>query len=139
MTMIRTYSELSKLKTFEDRFEYLKLTGIVGKETFGYDRYINQILYNSIEWKRLRKKVILRDKGCNLGVEGYDLYGKIIVHHMNPITVDDIVNHSKYVFDPEFLISTNDTTHNSIHYGTDEKPDVTPIERTLNDTCPWKK
>ena len=139
MTMIRTYSELSKLKTFEERFEYLKLTGIVGKETFGYDRYINQILYNSIEWKRLRKKVILRDKGCNLGVEGYDLYGKIIVHHMNPITVDDIVNHSKYVFDPEFLISTNDTTHNSIHYGTDEKPDVIPIERTLNDTCPWKK
>ena len=139
MTMIRTYSELSKLKTFEERFEYLKLTGTVGKETFGYDRYINQILYNSIEWKRLRKKVILRDKGCNLGAEGYDLYGKIIVHHMNPITVDDIVNHSKYVFDPEFLISTNDTTHNSIHYGTDEKPDVTPIERTLNDTCPWKK
>ena len=139
MTMIRTYSELSKLKTFEERFEYLKLIGTVGKETFGYDRYINQILYNSIEWKRLRKKVILRDKGCNLGVEGYDLYGKIIVHHMNPITVDDIVNHSKYVFDPEFLISTNDTTHNSIHYGTDEKPDVTPIERTLNDTCPWKK
>ena len=83
MTMIRTYSELSKLKTFEERFEYLKLTGTVGKETFGYDRYINQILYNSIEWKRLRKKVILRDKGCNLGVEGYDLYGKIIVHHMN--------------------------------------------------------
>ena len=139
MTMIRTYSELSKLKTFEERFEYLKLTGTVGKEAFGYDRYINQILYNSIEWKRLRKKVILRDKGCNLGVEGYDLYGKIIVHHMNPITVDDIVNHSKYVFDPEFLISTNDTTHNSIHYGTDEKPNVTPIERKLNDTCPWKK
>lgn len=139
MKMIRTYSELVKLKTFEERFEYLKLTGVVGKETFGSDRWINQILYKSQEWKELRRFVILRDNGCNLGVEGYELYGTIIVHHMNPITIDDIVNRSKYVFDPEYLISTNDTTHNSIHYGNETKPEVTPIERTLNDTCPWKK
>ena len=128
-----------KLSTFEERFEYLKIGGKVGEETFGFDRYINQILYKTPEWESVRNVVILRDGGCDLGVEGYDIVGKVLVHHMNPITVDDIVNRLDYVLDPEYLISSSMMTHNAIHYGNENLLSQSPIERTKNDTCPWRK
>ena len=135
---IRTYSELIKLPTFEERFEYLKLGGAVGQETFGFDRYLNQMLYKTPEWISARNYVISRDNGCDLGVEGHDIYGKIMVHHMNPITVNDILNRLDYVLNPEFLISSSMLTHNAIHYGDEELLPQAPIERTKNDTCPWR-
>lgn len=138
-TTIRTYSELITLPTFEERFEYLKLSGRVGDETFGRDRYLNQLLYQrSDEWKASRREVILRDNGCDLGCEGYEIYGQIIVHHMNPITIDDVMNLDPKVFDPEFLISTMHRTHNAIHYGNADLLITAPIERRKNDTCPWR-
>lgn len=136
--MIRTYSELIKLDTFEARYRYLKIGGRVGEETFGYERYLNQILYRSQRWKSVRNKVIIRDCGCDLGVEGYDICGRILVHHMNPITVEDIERNLDIVFDPEFLISTTHNTHNAIHYGDESLLIFAPVVRTLNDTCPWK-
>lgn len=136
--MIRTYSELSKLKTFKDRYKYLRLDGVVGEETFGFDRYLNQSFYKFPEWKRVRDEVILRDNGCDLGMEGYDIYGKILIHHMNPITVEDIVNRSEYLLNPEYLISTTLNTHNAIHYGDVSLLNFGLVERTKNDTCPWK-
>lgn len=137
--MNRTYSELIKLKTFEERFDYLKLNGTVGKDTFGFDRYMNQLLYhNSKEWKAVRRKVIVRDNGCDLGVEGYDILGKILVHHLNPITIDDIKNRSPTIFDLNNLICVSHNTHNAIHYGDENLLVKAPIERKLNDTCPWK-
>ena len=140
MGRIRTYSELSKLKTFEERYEYLKLDGTVGEETFGFDRYLNQKFYqNDIEWKASRRKVIMRDLGCDLGIEGREIRGKIIVHHMNPITKYDLINRTKYLLDPEYLISTIDNTHNAIHYGDENLLMKGPVERTRNDTCPWRK
>lgn len=134
---IRTYSELSKLTSFIDRFNYLKLSGTVGEETFGFDRYLNQILYRSQRWKSVRNYVILRDNGCDLGVEGFEIPGRIIVHHMNPITLLDITTESEFLMDPEFLISTVHNTHNAIHYGDESLLVTTPIERRPNDTCPW--
>ena len=137
--MNRTYSELIKLKTFEERFDYLKLNGTVGKDTFGFDRYMNQLLYhNSKEWKAVRRKVIVRDNGCDLGMEGYDILGKILVHHLNPITIDDIKNRSPTIFDLNNLICVSHNTHNAIHYGDESLLVKAPIERKLNDTCPWK-
>ena len=136
---IRTYSELKKLKTFEERFEYLRIGGTVGEDTFGYDRYINQLLYQTPEWKEVRRKVIVRDGGYDLGIDGYEIVGKAMVHHMNPITVDDIVNRLDYVLDPEYLISCGFITHQAIHYGTDELLPKAPVERFKNDTCPWRK
>lgn len=137
--MIRTYSELITLPTFEERFEYLKLNGQVGSETFGFDRYLNQIFYGLPEWRSVRDYVIVRDSGNDLGVEGLEIRGIIVVHHMNPITVDDLINRRDYCLDPEFLISSADLTHRAIHYS-DAKLLVTkPIERTKNDTIPWKK
>lgn len=139
MNNIRTYSELITLPTFEERFNYLKLDGLVGQETFGYDRYLNQHLYQrNPRWKKARDKVIIRDDGCDLGVEGYEIYGKIIVHHMNPITMDDIINDRDWIYDPEFLICTVHNTHNAIHYGDEKLLMTAPIVRTKNDTCPWK-
>lgn len=135
---IRTYTELMKLKTFEERFEYLKLGGVVGEETFGFDRYINQMLYKKPEWISTRNLVIARDMGCDLGVEDYDIVGKVIVHHMNPITVYDIVNRLDYVLNPEYLISSSMMTHNAIHYGSEELLPKPPVVRTKNDTCPWR-
>lgn len=136
---IRSYSELSKLKTFEERYQYLRLNGMVGAETFGFDRYLNQMFYRSQRWKSVRDFVFVRDNGCDLGVEGRDIYGRYIIHHMNPITIEDIERESEFLLDPEFLISTIHNTHNAIHYG-DEKLLVTaPIERTKNDTCPWRR
>lgn len=136
---IRTYSELIQLPTFEERFEYLRLDGVVGAETFGLDRYINQIFYKSKEWKSIRDLVVIRDNGCDLGVEGYEIHGKIIIHHMNPISVEDILKHSEYLLNPEYLISTIHNTHNAIHYGDENLLVTGPIERSKNDTCPWRR
>ncbi len=137
--MLRTYSELSRLQTFRERFEYLRLDGIVGVETFGFDRYLNQVFYNSDEWKAVRKTVIIRDNGCDLGMDGYDIHGKIIVHHMNPFSIDDVLHRKEELLDPEFLISTVLNTHNAIHYGDESLLPSAPIVRTKNDTCPWRK
>lgn len=137
--IIRTYSELSKLKTFEERYKYLRLDGEVGAETFGFDRFMNQVFYKSREWKSVRDTVIIRDNGCDLGMEGYEIYGRILIHHMNVISKQDIENRSKYLLDPEYLICTTHGTHNAIHYGDDGLLIKTPIERNKNDMCPWKR
>ena len=136
---IRTYSELITIPTFEERFEYLKLNGSVGLETFGHDRYLNQILYNSPEWRRFRPEIIVRDNGCDLACEGYEIFGKILIHHINPITAQDILNRNPKVFDPENVITTVHNTHNAIHYGDENLLITEPIKRSRNDTCPWKK
>lgn len=136
--IIRTYSELIKLPTFEERYRYLRLGGRVGEETFGFDRYLNQAFYKSKEWKDVRDFVIVRDNGCDLGIEDREIYGKILVHHMNPINIEDIVNRTEYLLDPEYLISTVKNTHDAIHYGDESLLITAPIERTKNDTCPWK-
>lgn len=137
---IRTYTELSRLKTFEERFEYLRLNGSVGKDTFGFDRIFNQRFYSSREWKTVRDLVIVRDNGRDLGIEGHEIsYGKIIIHHMNPISLDDISNHTDFLMNPEYLITTIHNTHNAIHYGDASLLVTSPIERSINDTCPWKK
>lgn len=138
MMSIRTYSELIKIPTFKDRFEYLQLDGKVGEETFGFDRYLNQIFYKSPEWKAVRDFVIIRDQGCDLAMEGHEIFGRILVHHMNPIRIEDIVNRSKYLIDPEYLICTIKNTHDAIHYGDGSLLITGPIERTKNDTCPWR-
>ena len=116
-TKIRTYSELIQIPTFEERFEYLKLRGNVGNQTFGYDRYLNQNFYKSSLWRSIRHKIILRDMGCDLAIEGREIYGKIIIHHMNPLTVNDIEESSIYLMNPEFLICVSNDTHQAIHYG----------------------
>lgn len=134
----RCYSDLILIPTFEERFEYLKLSGSVGRDTFGFDRYLNQALYNSYEWRRTRDDVIIRDMGCDLGVEGYDIYGKIMIHHMNPLTIEDIINRNPDIFNPEYLITTTHKTHNAIHYGDAKQLSLGPVVRTPNDTCPWK-
>lgn len=136
---MRTYSELSKLKTFKERFEYLKLDGLIGEETFGWDRYLNQVFYKSPEWRSTRDKIIVRDNGRDLGVEGYDIFGKIIIHHMNPMSLGDIANRNPDIFNPEYLICVSHETHNAIHYGDANQLNLGPIERTVNDTCPWRK
>lgn len=139
--IIRTYSELIKLQTFEERYEYLRLSGRVGEETFGFDRYLNQMLYNSPEWRNLRHYIITRDNGCDLAMPGRDIAEgvKILIHHMNPITVDDILNRSDFVFNPEYLICTIKNTHDAIHYGDSELLYKDPIVRSKNDTCPWRR
>ena len=138
--IIRTYSELITLPTFEERYEYLRLDGTVCEETFGFDRYLNQEFYQrSQEWKRIRDYVIIRDQGCDLGIEGREIIGKIIVHHMNPITKDDILKRTKFLLDPEYLICTLKSTHDAIHYGDENLLMKGPVERTANDTCPWRK
>ena len=137
-TTIRTYSELITLPTFEERYRYLKLSGRIGEDTFGFDRYLNQVLYHSQEWKRIRDFVIIRDNGCDLGVEGYEIHGRILIHHMNPITAKDIERRSDILLNPEYLISTVHNTHNAIHYGDEGLLMKAPIERKPNDTCPWR-
>lgn len=138
MTNIKTYSELITIPTFEGRYEYLKLGGEVGVETFGFDRYLNQAFYKSDEWLSVRDYVIARDNGCDLGVEGYEIYGRILIHHMNPITKEDILQRSKFLLDPEYLITTVKRTHDAIHYGNNSIIFEAPIERRKNDTCPWR-
>ena len=136
---IRTYSELITIPTFKERFEYLQLDGKVGEETFGFDRYLNQSFYKSPEWRSVRDFVIIRDCGCDLAIEGHEIFGKILVHHMNPIRIEDIVNRSEYLLDPEYLICTIKNTHDAIHYGDSNLLITEPIERTKNDTCPWRR
>lgn len=139
-TIIRTYSELITLPTFEERYEYLRLDGAVGEETFGFDRYLNQEFYQrSQEWKRIRDYVIVRDQGCDLGVEGREIRGKILVHHMNPITKEDILKRSEFLLNPEYLVCTLKSTHDAIHYGDENLLMKGPIVRSANDTCPWRK
>lgn len=135
---IKRYSELILLPTFEERYKYLQLNGIIGDETFGFDRYINQMFYRSQEWKQIRDYVIVRDNGCDLGVEGHEIRGKILIHHMNPIGIKDIQQVNKFLLDPEYLITTMLSTHNAIHYGDESLLVTDPIERSKNDTCPWK-
>lgn len=137
--MIRNYSELITLRTFKERFEYLKLDGIVGEETFGFDRYMNQIFYKSNEWASVRREVIIRDNGCDLGVDGYEIHGKILIHHMNPINLSDIIHKTDELLNPDYLITTVLSTHNAIHYGDASLLPALPIERRANDTCPWKR
>lgn len=134
----RSYHELRQYETFLDRYHYLKLTGQVGVETFGIDRYLNQVLYRSRKWRRARDEVIIRDNGCDLGMDGYDLYDQIVVHHMNPITLEDIENEEEWIFDPEYLICCSKRTHNAIHYGDESLLPRLPVERRPFDTCPWK-
>ena len=136
---IKTYTELITFKTFEDRFQYLKLDGWIGKATFGFQRWINQEFYHSSEWLRFRNKIIIRDNGCDLGVEGFEIRDSIYIHHLNPITVDDIINRNPSVLDPENAICVRFSTHNAIHYGDKTALITEPIERTANDTCPWKR
>lgn len=137
--IIRTYSELKELKTFEERFKYLKLGGVVGVETFGFDRYFNQKFYLTREWKQIRNHIIVRDLGCDLGCEDHEIFGqRIVIHHMNPIDLEDIEKKTDFLLNPEFLITTIHSTHNAIHYGDESLIITAPIERRRNDTCPWK-
>lgn len=139
MNNLKTYTELSKLQTFKERFEYLKLDGKVGDETFGFDRYLNQMFYTSEEWKRVRNYVITRDCGCDLGIKDREIRERLIlVHHMNPISKQDIIDRSEILLDPEYMITTCKRTHDAIHYGDDSILYNDPIERFENDTCPWR-
>ena len=135
---IKTYSELIALPTFRERYRYLRLGGIVGEDTFGFDRYLNQELYTSAEWRRTRDQIIVRDFGRDLAMEGRDISGPIIVHHMNPITLDDIINKSDDIFNPEYLICTTPETHRAIHYGDEQLLYLDPVVRMPGDTCPWR-
>jgi hypothetical protein len=136
VAIIRTYDELIQLRTFDERYEYLKLNGRVADLTFGFDRYLNQVFYKSPIWLKTRRDIIVRDTGCDLGLDGYEIYSKIIIHHMNPIKVQDIIDRSDYLLNPNYLISTCLNTHNAIHYG-DRSPNII-TERSRGDTCPWK-
>ena len=136
--MIRTYSELIKFTDFIDIYNYLRLDGTVGKETFGFERFLNQKFYNSKEWLAVKREVIIRDNGCDLGLDGYEIHGKILVHHMNPIEQSDILRRTDILLNPEYLISTTLETHNAIHYGNENILPVLILERAKNDTCPWR-
>lgn len=136
---MKTYSELIRLPTFKERFDYLKLDGKVGEDTFGFDRYFNQAMYHSPEWRDIRRKVLVRDEGCDLAIPDREIYGKAIVHHMNPISLKDIEEHNPDIFDPEYLITTSKLTHDAIHYGDENLlSEDEPVERKPDDTCPWR-
>lgn len=136
--IIKSYSKMLTFPTLEERFRYLELKGSVGKDTFGYDRYLNQILYHSGEWKSFRNDIIIRDNGCDLACEGHEIHKRILVHHINPITVEDVLNRSPKVFDPENVVCVSHITHNAIHYGDENLLMTAPVERSQNDTCPWR-
>ena len=138
-TIIRTYSELIRLPTFEERYRYLRLGGSVGKDTFGFDRCLYEQFLRSREWKSIRDYVIVRDNGCDLGVKGHEIYERIIIHHMNPVDINDLIHSSDYLLNPEYMISTIHNTHNAIHYGDASLLIQAPVERTKNDTCPWRR
>lgn len=138
MGIIRTYSELIRLPTHEERFNYLRLDGVVGAETFGFDRHINQKFYKDPAWLKVRQDVIVRDNACDLGVDGYEIHKKILVHHMNAITIKDIIERSEFLLNPEYLICTTKNTHDAIHYGSEDLLFKLPIDRRPNDTVPWK-
>lgn len=137
--MIRTYSELIKFDTFMDRYQYLRLDGKVGEETFGFDRWLNQLFYKDPEWLSIRNEVIIRDNGCDLGIADREVHSRILVHHMNPISREDILARSEFLLNPEYLICTSKTTHDAIHYGDENLLMGEPLERTRNDTCPWRR
>ena len=139
MNNMKPYTELVTLPTFEERFDYLKLDGVVGEETFGFDRYLNQVFYKSKEWRSVRDYVISRDNGCDLGIEGREIYGRILIHHMNPISKEDILQRTDLLLNPEYLICTIKNTHDAIHYSDKSLLITEPIVRTKNDTCPWRK
>lgn len=135
--MVRSYTELTRLKTFEDRFKYLVLHGAVGRSTFGFDRYLNQQFYTSPEWRLLRPHIIARDLGCDLAVKGYEIHSRLYIHHMNPLTADEISHGDPKLLDPEFLITTTHQTHNAIHYGDERKLARPLVERRSGDTKLW--
>lgn len=140
MSKKRMYSELIEIPTFEERYRYLKLNGVIGEDTFGYDRYLNQLFYRSKEWRSIRNQVLLRDNGFDLACDGYTIPGKVLIHHMNPITLRDIQQRNDEILNPEYLICVSIDTHNAIHYGDDSRIlTVEPIVRTRNDTCPWRQ
>lgn len=136
--MLRSYSELRRLKTFEERYQYLRIGGLVGESTFGFERFLNQQMYTSQKWKLARNKVILRDNGCDLGIEGHDIMDRIIIHHMNPLTREQFHEPDESMFDPEFLICVSNPTHLAIHYGDANLLERGPAVRRPNDMCPWK-
>lgn len=136
--MSKCYSELIALPTFIERYRYLKLNGVVGEDTFGFKRWLNQVLYTSSDWKSFRREIARRDNGCDLAVRGFEVHGPVIIHHIVPITYEDVLNRSKCLFDPENVILTQLGTHNAIHYGDESLLNIAPVERTPNDTCPWK-
>lgn len=137
MSRIRTYTELSRLSTFEDRYQYLKLKGVVGENTFGFDRWINQEFYRSRQWKSIRDSVIVRDNGCDLGVPGFEIHRGLLVHHMNPVSMDDIIHGEEWILNPDFLITTSHRTHNAIHYGDESLLPREPVVRRSGDTTLW--
>jgi hypothetical protein len=137
MTKVRTYSELRRLKTLEERYHYLELRGILGAKTFGFDRWVNQRFYKSQEWRSIRSFVVTRDNGCDLGVPGYEIHSGLLVHHMNPISLDDLEQGEDWIIDPNFLITTSLQTHNAIHYGNESLLPRGPIERKVGDTTLW--
>lgn len=136
---IRSYTELSALKTFEERFRYLQLNGVVAEETFGFDRIINQRFYRSPEWRSIRDQVIIRDNGCDLGIEGHEIFGRVVIHHMNPVRLKDFDELSDILLNPEYMIATTHATHNAIHYSDEGLLIKAPVERSKNDTCPWRR
>ena len=136
---VRTYTELISLLTFEERFRYLKLDGKIGEATFGFQRWVNQEFYHSSEWLSFRDDVIIRDNGCDLGIAGHEIFGPVLIHHINPITYEDIINRNPCVFDLENVICTQLKTHNAIHYGDESILILKPVQRSRNDTCPWRK
>lgn len=138
MTSIKTYSELRRFDTFEDRFDYLNLVGIVGKSTFGFERHLNQKFYRSAQWRNIRDHIIARDKGMDLGIDGHEIYDRPIIHHMNPMTSQDLIHGNQDVLDPEFLITVTHNTHNAIHYGDRSLLPQPLLERRPNDTIPWR-
>lgn len=135
---MKSYHELLQFHTFEDRYNYLKLHGNVGEDTFGYNRMFNQQFYHSTEWRRTRNKIILRDNGCDLGMSDYEIFGRIYIHHINPVTLEDVEEMSERLFDPDNLICVSFDTHNAIHYATEQNLPKLSIERTAGDTCPWR-
>lgn len=140
MEIIKTYSQLITLPTFEERFRYLKLDGVIGEETFGFDRYLNQAFYSSTEWKKFRRDIIVRDMGCDLGIADREIGGLIMIHHLNPIAIEDILKRNvKVLLNPENVICTSPNTHRAIHYGDENLLIKAPIERTKNDTIPWRR
>lgn len=137
MSKIRTYSDLSRLESFKERYQYLKLTGVVGESTFGFDRWVNQKLYKSWEWKNVRDQVIVRDNGCDLGIPGYEIHSGLLIHHMNPISMEDIIHDEEWILDREYLITTSHRTHNAIHYGDETLLPRGPVRRRSGDTTLW--
>lgn len=135
---MKTYSELIQIPSFQERFLYLKLSGAVGQETFGFRRWLNQVFYHSRDWLGFRDRIILRDAGCDLAVKGFEIYEPILIHHLNPITYDDILNRNPCVFDPNNVVCTKLSTHNAIHYGDESLLTQCPVDRAKNDTCPWR-